>query len=131
MRYQIRSYFLLFLFLFGMLVPGQTQEELTRIPLLWQHYQEHKAALPDTSFYEFFQQHYGTDFNKHRSAHDHSKLPMKSGDNHLHAPVPVDFQKPAELTFQTVLAGSQPIFFEDQTAPQSFLHDIWQPPRSC
>lgn len=127
----IRSYFLLFLFLFGMLVPGQTQEELTRLPILWQHFQEHKSELSGTSFYDFFQQHYGKDFAQHRSAHDHSKLPLKSGDNHLHSPAPVDLPKPSELALQTPPTTNQRIVFIDQAAPQSFLSDIWQPPRSC
>jgi hypothetical protein len=119
------------LFLFGMLVPGQTQEELTRLPMLWHHYQLHKSQSPATSFAEYLQQHYGKDFVQHRSAHDHSELPMKSGDGHLHTPAPADLPKPIEIVQQAVPTSNQPIFFKDQAAPQSFLSDIWQPPRSC
>ncbi|MCU0345614.1 MAG: hypothetical protein MUC59_01640 [Saprospiraceae bacterium] len=131
MKNQIRSYFLLFLFLFGMLVPGQAQEELTRLPALLQHFQAHKSQHPTTSFVDYLQLHYGDDFAQHRSAHDHSKLPMKSGDHHLHAPVPVVLPKPIEIILQAVPIGTQPIVFKDQAAPKSFLTDIWQPPRSC
>ena len=114
-----------------MLVPGQTQEELTRLPVLWKHYQVHKSEALGTNFYQYLQLHYGSDFAQHRTAHDHSKLPMKSGDNHLHAPVPVDLPRLVVIVFHTSPASNQPIIYEDQAAPQSFLSDIWQPPRSC
>jgi hypothetical protein len=114
-----------------MLVPGQTQEELTRLPVLWQHFQVHQSEVSSTSFYKFYQQHYGKGFAQHRSAHDHSKLPMKSGEKHLHTPAPVDLPKPLELALLSHPVNKQPIAFEDQAAPQSFLCDIWQPPRSC
>lgn len=131
MKRQALSYSLLFLFLFGALVPGQAQEELARLPMLWKHYQVHKAQSPDTTFYQYLQLHYGKDFAQHRTAHDHSKLPMKSGDSHLHATVPADLPKSIEIVLQTVLTSNQPIIFKDQAAPKSFLADIWQPPRSC
>jgi hypothetical protein len=125
------SYSFLFLFLFGALVPGQAQEELTRLPVLWKHYQVHKTECPSTTFYQFLQLHYGKDFAQHRTAHDHSKLPMKSGDNHLHLLGPVDLPKPIVTVLQSVPIINQPIVFKDQAAPQSFLSDIWQPPRNC
>jgi len=124
-------YFLLVIFLFVSVVPGQTLEELTRLPVLWQHFQVHKSQYPETSFGDYFQMHYGKGFAQHHSAHDHSKLPMKSGDKHLHAPALVDAPKPAEINFQAIFFDSEPVRFKDQLRLQSFLTDIWQPPRSC
>lgn len=127
---QALSYFLLFLFLFGALVPGQTQEELTRLPELWRHYQVHKTQSADTTFLQYIQLHYGNDVAKHRAVHDHSKLPLKSGDNHLHLPGPVELPCPFEVALQPVLLGKNPVIFQDQIVPNTFLYDIWQPPRN-
>lgn len=131
MKRRFLSFTLLFLFLFGTLVPGQTQEELTRLPVLWKHYQLHKEQSHDATFYQYLQLHYGSDFAQHRTAHDHSNLPMKSGDNHLHAPVPVDLLRPAEMELRLISVSNEPIVFKDQITPQSFGYDFWQPPRSC
>ncbi len=130
MKRQALSYSLLFLFLFVTLVSGQTQEELTRLPILWKHYQTHKAKAP-ISFPEYLQLHYGKDFAQHSLAHDHSGLPMKSGDNHLHAPVPIDLPRSVEMVQQAILIGNKTVVSKDQIVQQSFLYDIWQPPRNC
>lgn len=114
-----------------MLVPGQTQEELTRLPILWHHYQLHKSQHPQTGLSAYFQLHYGKDFAQHRGAHDHSKLPMKGGDNHVHVPVPIDIPKDNEVRLKAITPNLDPAVFEDQILSQSFLSDIWQPPRNC
>ncbi|MBI5915510.1 MAG: hypothetical protein HY842_09045 [Bacteroidetes bacterium] len=123
--------FLLPIFLFGALVPGQAQEELTRLPVLWGHYQTHRQEVPETTFFQYFKLHYGDGFAKHRSAHDHSKLPMKSGENHLHAPAPTDLPEFALVHLQLPpTVGKAPVFI-DQIYSFLLLHDIWQPPKSC
>ena len=127
---QALSYSLLFLFLFGALVPGQTQEELTRLPVLWKHYQIHKSQSP-TSFLEYLALHYGKDFAQHSTAHDHSKLPMKSGDNHLHLPSPTDLPKPIMVSFQALSFLKTTPSFKDHTYSFLLLYDIWQPPKFC
>ncbi|MCF8246925.1 MAG: hypothetical protein K9J37_18535 [Saprospiraceae bacterium] len=130
MKHQALSYSLLFLFLFGSLVPGQTQEELTRLPILWKHYQVHKSQAP-TSSLEYLELHYGKDFAQHSSEHDHSKLPMKSGDHHLHAPAPTDLPQPTLVCFQALPFLKIAPSFNDQAYYLLLLYDIWQPPKSC
>jgi len=125
------SIFLLLIFAFGAIVPGAAREEFTKLSVLWKHYQLHKAQQLETTFITYLQLHYGDDFIKHSSAHDHSRLPMKSGGDHLHAPVPVVIPAHVQVVFQMVLLENHSPGFKNQIVPQSFLSVIWQPPRSC
>lgn len=128
---RLTAILLLPIFLFGALVPVQAQEELTKLSSLLEHFQEHKLETPELTFFTFLKMHYGEEFANHRSAHDHSELPMKTAHNHAHVPVPVvlpsfDFfvpKAPASIGRQLV--------FADQSYSFTFPHDIWQPPKSC
>ena len=126
-----KSISLLLVFLFGTFVPGQVQEELTRLPVLWKHYQLHKTETPGTTFSQYLKLHYGDGFAKHRSAHDHSKLPMKSGDHHLHAPVPVDLPEMLTLVSKASNIGCSTPVFVDQSYDFLLTDNIWQPPKPC
>ncbi len=122
--------FLLSVFLFSALVPVQAQEELTKLPSLLEHFQEHKIETPGLTFLEFLKIHYGEEFAQHRSAHDHSDLPGKNSCHHLHAPAiavlpAVAFAAPN----LQVSVAVQPLF-ADQSYEFTLFHDIWQPPRA-
>lgn len=56
---------------------------------------------------------------------------MKGGDNHVHVPVPIDIPKDNEVRLKAITPNLDPAVFEDQILSQSFLSDIWQPPRNC
>jgi hypothetical protein len=119
------------LFLFSALVPVQAKEELAKLPELIEHFREHKAETPGLTFLQFIELHYGEKFAQHRSAHDHSQLPMKTVHDHVHAPAVVMLPMPAwSAPAPPAQLADQPIF-ADQSYSFILLHDIWQPPRAC
>ena len=71
---QITAIFLGFLILIGSLIPQTDFEELSKLPDLINHYQEHHAKDDSLSFVSFLQEHYAS---KHRNEEDHSKLPLQ------------------------------------------------------
>ena len=124
--------FLLVLFLFSALVPAQAKEELAKLPDLIDHYKVHQAAVPNTSFFQFWRMHYSEAFAQHQADHDHSKLPGKAHCNHLHATMLVACQNlPDFLPVRPTSDGTALPIYEDQSYQFSLLMDIWQPPRPC
>ena len=128
---KLTAIFLLPVFLFGALVPVQAQEELTKLSSLLEHFQEHQIETPELTFLQFLNIHYGEEFAQHRSAHDHTSLPMKTAHNHMHTPAPAVLPM-AVLNASNLPAtvANQPVF-ADQSYTFILLHDIWQPPRAC
>lgn len=110
---------------------GSTTElsQLLKLPVLVEHYKEHKAKDSDLTFWDFMCLHYNQEF-----AHDNTdnKLPFKSHSSCVSMPV-IAFSTP-----QFTLNLEKPIFFEPKIL--SVFHNIifkslvvstiWQPPRA-
>jgi hypothetical protein len=113
------------------LVSATEARELLKMPLLLEHYKEHKAGRSEISFTEFILVHY-INLEEHgaEDAHDHG-LPFKAHDN-CH-------------TFSSLLGGcpafsgyalkpavqelEEKVFIERNTCCVSFSAPIWQPPK--
>jgi hypothetical protein len=100
--------------------------ETLRLPVLLEHYAEHKQHMKDMSFWEFLVMHYKTD-----TSHDDqdNRLPFKDKGHSFTAPVmALPFQKIAliETTPSTEVSHSS-TYTEAYVA--SHLSDIFQPPR--
>ncbi len=113
--------------------PAWVVEEALKLPSLWQHYQEHRQTEKNTSFRHFWEQHYGKDYQAHRSAHDHSDLPGKDQHQHLqhYCGQPV-LLPPALPTFTLTLAPAsleRSLFSNATMLPGRSVPDIWQPPK--
>ncbi len=121
--------FLLFLFLFGSLVPVQVQEDLAELPYLLQHFQEHKQSAPETLFFQYLRLHYGDKYSQHQNTHDHSKLPFKGEITHLHAPIATLQSWGLSAIVPPVVEARSTPFSTDQAYTLMLYMDIWQPPR--
>ncbi len=129
---RILSISLLFIFSLTTLVPSTLWSDMGKIANLIEHFQEHKKEDSSISFWSFIELHYGSEFQKHQAAHDHSKLPLKNAHPSVSTLIVVsDINYPA-LNINSPLASPQ----QKQVMPsfnQSFisrnLTDIWQPPR--
>jgi hypothetical protein len=100
--------------------------ETLRLPVLLEHYAEHKQQVKDMSFWEFLVMHYKTDVS-----HDSqdNRLPFKDRGHSFTAPVmALPIQKIAlnESTPLTEINHSSAYTEADVT---SHLSDIFQPPR--
>lgn len=101
-------------------------KEVLRLPLLVQHYGEHKDKTAEISFFEFLVMHYKTDV-----AHDDrdNKLPFKDFNHSFIGQIVVlpiqkfSMGEPSEMSDTTYQ------FFYLQHEPKLIAADIFQPPK--
>ncbi len=109
--------------------------ELSKLPVLFRHYQEHKAWNNDITFFSFLVEHYAESIADNPDYDLDKKLPFKSSLNHTTSsvwvappagaicyhfdPHPVEFIEQQPFAYQP----SEPVSY--------FLSNIWQPPKSC
>ncbi|HLP13071.1 MAG TPA: hypothetical protein VK177_14135 [Flavobacteriales bacterium] len=111
------------------LITGTELKQFLKLPVLVQHYQEHKTQNAQLDFYSFLAMHYaGDDMNENDQERD-SQLPFRSCDQSLAQPVVL----PACLT-ASIRANVQFYPINKIVRPQhfhspSFYASIWQPPK--
>lgn len=100
--------------------------EVLRLPLLVEHYGEHKNQVAEMSFLEFLVMHYESDV-----AHDDqdNRLPFKDcSHSFIGQVVMLPIQK-ISLTEGLVINASSYQFFYLQHEPKLIAADIFQPPK--
>ena len=100
--------------------------EMMRIPVLLEHFSEHKKLVSDISFWEFLVMHYKTDVN--HDSHD-NELPFKDPAHSFTAPtlaIPLHKFILNETEFVSEVSH---ISTYSETFVASHLSDIFQPPR--
>ncbi|GAB3821070.1 hypothetical protein [Pontibacter rugosus] len=120
-------FFTVFIFL-GSLLPHSDLHELSKIPVLLQHFQQHQQNTDgQLNFVDFLKMHYASAAEK-QSADEHNSLPFKQMGNSAYdyfVSTPV-VQHPAYFKVQKPL--EQPPFLS--VAPSNlFDGSIWQPPQ--
>lgn len=101
--------------------------ELLRLPILVEHYVEHRSRVPEMSFLQFLDMHYKTDV-----AHDATddELPFKQCCRVVTTPI---YTTLAELNFnfQAPVPTEQKEFSSTSNSfvPSTGLDEIFQPPR--
>lgn len=100
-------------------------KEVLRLPILIQHYGEHKAQVNDMSFFEFLVMHYKTDV-----AHDDhdNELPFKNSHSFIGQIVVLPIQR-ITLIERVEIASSTYQFFYLQHEPKLITAEIFQPPK--
>lgn len=100
--------------------------EALRLPLLFEHYAEHRSLVSDLTFFEFLAMHYKTD--KAHDDRDH-QLPFKVPGHEFATQVVaipvarISLQENNTFTHVSHLSPYREAFFESQ------LSDIFQPPK--
>jgi hypothetical protein len=100
--------------------------EMMRLPILFEHFSEHKQKVSDISFWEFLVMHYKSDVT-HDS--DDNQLPFKDPSHSFTAPtlaVPTHKIVLKETVLQT---KTNHTYTYSETFIASHLSDIFQPPR--
>jgi len=119
-------------FLFIVLVSSTEFNQLLRLPVLFEHFSEHKASNSGISFVDFLDMHYsGNDLDDKDQERD-KQLPFKSygGSAILLLPtIPVKIQS-LEFNWYT-RSSRQHIFYIIPDLLRSYTESIWQPPKYC
>jgi hypothetical protein len=100
--------------------------EMLRLPILFEHYSQHKLQVSDISFWDFLVMHYKSDVS-HDS--DDNQLPFKDpGHSFTAATLALPIHKMV-LKETTLLTKSDYCFAYSETFIASHLSDIFQPPK--
>ncbi|HTM67328.1 MAG TPA: hypothetical protein VL093_13455 [Flavipsychrobacter sp.] len=120
-------------FLFIYLFSTTELSQLLKMPLLIEHFIEHKEENRDITFWQFMHMHYSMDDVKDADYDKDMKLPFKScthsssSVSNVYTPLTVTFFLPQ----LRVNCEDRNFTSRDQFLQTSFLSNIWQPPRAC
>lgn len=101
-----------------------------KLPVLVQHYQEHKAMYKSISFFDFLSMHYLNDNPKDADHHRDMQLPFKAVENHTSISVFIPSIDGFELnkTYYSIKQSFVPQNKDFYSS--SHLDNIWQPPKA-
>lgn len=108
--------------------------ELLKMPILIEHYQEHKQENKELSLLGFLEMHYANDSPIDADYDKDMKLPFKSCTTssistiYFYTPFPEFKQHPPLVYFENEQHQFSDYSFSYSS---SFLSAIWQPPRAC
>ena len=105
--------------------------ELLKLPILIEHFIEHKQENKDLSFFRFLDIHYAHGNPKDADYDTDMKLPFKTLSNSNITSVCFCSQIPyfKHNTIVHFKTGKQQFFDYSFTYSSTFLSSIWQPPR--
>jgi hypothetical protein len=106
---------------------GSTEfHQVLRLPLLVEHYTEHRAQVQEMSFWEFLVMHYKTDV-----PHDDTDMSLPFKDCHHASAVSFTVLPSQRITLAlSAMAPSKPLhFFNNSFFHSSYLGKIFQPPK--
>lgn len=112
----------------AIIMAGTELHQLLKLPVLLQHFQEHKKEDKDISLFRFIAMHYFNGTKKDKDYDRDMQLPFKTADC-------TTLVSTAAHPHQ--LQAERPEFFIKRSYPavknnsilQSHLSDIWQPPK--
>ena len=119
-------------FLAIMLLTQSPLQQLLKLPVLVEHYSEHKIrSHGEISFLEFINLHYFTSHPDDGDYHRDQQLPFRTSE--------VVMISSTVVVPEQIVPEFRPPVFEEKTFPlfnmtgpsSLFTFDIWQPPKSC
>ena len=106
--------------------------ELLKLPLLVEHYMEHKQENKDLSFIGFLEIHYAQGSPKDADYDKDMKLPFKTIANSSFTSIYLFTPTPDKQNLIICLKNNKEHFSDYSfTFSSAFLSSIWQPPKSC
>jgi len=104
--------------------------DLSKIPYMISHFQQHKNNAEAFSFADFFDLHYGASAEQHdKQEHEqHKGLPFKTHDcttSHI-SMILIDFEPNIESSFGLTIRYNN---FYESAYSSDFSQSIWQPPK--
>ena len=105
--------------------------ELIKLPLLIEHFAEHREQNKHITLWQFLYIHYAMGDVKDADYEEDMKLPFKSHDNCVAGNTTIYLSLSEKLSIQKPVQFLEKKIFEteDQFLHTSFRSNIWQPPR--
>lgn len=104
--------------------------ELCKLPVLAEHYYDHKSEGNHQGLLAFLTEHYINENGTDKDANEDNRLPFKSVElisiNYMVIPPAVAVINLPELKEQIFIINYSSLFL-----PSSYPDAIWQPPRNC
>ena len=118
------------LFLFFYVFSNTEVHELTKLPSMFMHYQEHLEHDQSIGFAKFIHIHYNTD-HSHQDR-DSEQMPFQDHHSAFTVIAPIKDIQAHSIKIQMSIPRIIKIHpgNEDFTS-SSFIQQIWQPPRTC
>lgn len=122
------------IFFFSLYLLSATEaHQLLKLPIVFQHFKEHKQEDKKITLLQFFAIHYLHGSPKDKDYERDMQLPFKTSGDCLSSVAPafvpsvneISFDKPIELP------EKKKNFPQNQFSSSSYLSSIWQPPKSC
>lgn len=107
--------------------------QLVKLPLLIEHFIEHKEAKSDLTFWKFLKLHYADDIVADEDHDQDMNLPFKSDDGCINISLTAVIGSPqSDLILKPYFSETKTFFaYKESFLPSSFLSNIWQPPKAC
>jgi|GEM_PF-68687 len=105
-------------------------QELLKLPLLFQHYYEHKAINEEITFVRYLADHYNSIPHTDNDEDRDNQLPFKSEDKNsvlTSLAIPL-FNGFTIKSLITIMTSRLPVY-DDDDIPHTSLGRIWQPPK--
>jgi len=112
--------------LFAYLIGSTEFHQVLRLPLLVEHYTEHRAQVDEMSFWEFLVMHYETDV-----PHDDTDMSLPFKDCHHSSAISFTALTSQKITLTLPsLTLNEPLrIYNHSSLLSSYLDKIFQPPR--
>jgi hypothetical protein len=103
------------------------------MPMIFQHFVEHRQADKNISFVKFLDMHYMHGSPKDKDYNKDMQLPFKSSGDFIYvlASEFVPLNQSFSLTIPVVMVADKKVAIDQNDLLPSYLASIWQPPKSC
>lgn len=107
--------------------------QMLKLPLLLEHFNEHKTLNEGTTLWSFMIMHYTNNDVKYADHEKDMRLPFKSHEGSVHSIILIFIHNPAVLTLikPIVIDLNEYNLLENSCFNSDFLSNIWQPPKYC
>lgn len=115
------------------MLAGRATSELLKLPILADHFNEHRQLNKNVDLISFLVLHYQVEDGTDKDAEEDKKLPFKSIE-YFGTTSFVTIITPLQVNdFLNPYLPAPPFYFthDDDFVSSQFLASIWQPPRNC
>ncbi|MBT1686449.1 hypothetical protein [Dawidia soli] len=120
-----------FVFIVETMSPSVDLADLSRIPVIAEHFKEHRLEHPEITFLTFLRLHYGTsDHRKHEHRGHHHKLPFSKRLHHHHSALQTvpEGTRVFPIRKSSLVMTITAVIYHDIYGPR-VATSVWQPPK--
>ncbi|MGB5006489.1 MAG: hypothetical protein WBO39_06085 [Ferruginibacter sp.] len=125
---------LIAIFFFSIYLFSTTEaHQFFKLPVVFQHFNEHKQEDKNITLLRFLVMHYDNGNKKDKDYDRDMQLPFKTSDNCLTSVTPdfIPFVNTVTIEKPTIIIQKASCLSRDQSLRSVYPASIWQPPKSC